>query len=52
MRTIMAPILWVGRVLLWVFLLPIGIWRSLRHHRKKGTRKAVEQMRREMEPKP
>jgi len=40
---------WIGRVLLWVFLLPVGIWRSLVHHRKKGTKKAVEQMRKELE---
>jgi hypothetical protein len=38
---------WMGRVLLWVFLLPVGIWRSLVHHRKKGERRAVETMRRE-----
>jgi len=40
---------WIGRVLLWVFLLPVGIWRSLVHHRKKGTKKAVEQMRKDLE---
>ena len=40
---------WISRVLLWVFLLPVGIWRSLVHHRKKGTKKAVEQMRKELE---
>lgn len=39
---------WIGRMLLWVFLLPIGIWRSLVHHRKKATKKAVEEMRKEM----
>jgi hypothetical protein len=40
-----APLTWLGRVFLWTFLLPIGIWRSLRHHRKKG----VREMRRELE---
>lgn len=29
-----APAKWVGRVSLWVFLLPVGIWRSVRHGRK------------------
>lgn len=42
---------WIGRVLLWVFLLPVGIWRSLVHHRKKGQKRAVAQMRKEMESK-
>lgn len=40
---------WIGRVLLWIFLLPIGIWRSLVHHRKKGQKRAVAEMRKEME---
>jgi fatty acid desaturase len=44
----MAPVYFLGRILLWVFLLPVGIWRSLVHHRKKGQRKAVEEMRKEM----
>lgn len=48
MRTVLAPFFWFGRVLLWIFLFPVGVWRSLRHHRRKGTRKAVEQVRREM----
>lgn len=42
-------ITWLGRVFLWVFLLPIGIWRSLVHHRKKGEKRAVEAMRRELD---
>jgi hypothetical protein len=45
----MAFIKWIGRMLLWVFLLPIGIWRSLVHHRKKGTKKAIAEMRKELE---
>lgn len=49
MRTLLAPVFWLGRIALWVFLFPVGVWRSLRHHRKKGTRKAVAQMRREIE---
>jgi fatty acid desaturase len=41
---IMAPFTWLGRVLLWVFLFPVGVWRSLRHHRKKGERRSTKQM--------
>lgn len=32
---------WIGRVLLWLFLFPVGVWRSLRHHRKKGEKRAL-----------
>lgn len=42
----MAPLFWFGRVLLWVFLFPIGVWRSLRHHRKKGERRTQKQLER------
>ena len=28
------PTKWLGRVSLWVFLLPLGIWRTVRHSRK------------------
>ena len=45
----MGFIKWLGRMFLWVFLLPVGIWRSLVHHRKKGTKKAVAQMRKELD---
>lgn len=39
MRTVLAPFFWLGRVFLWIVLFPIGVWRSLRHHRKKGERR-------------
>lgn len=29
-----GPTKWVGRVLLWFFLFPVGIWRSIRHSQK------------------
>jgi hypothetical protein len=29
-----GPIKWLGRVALWVFLLPVGIWRSYAHGQK------------------
>lgn len=41
MRALFAPLFWAGRILLWMFILPIGIWRSLRHHRKKGERRVL-----------
>lgn len=44
MRVLTAPFTWFGRVLLWVFLLPIGIWRSLVHHRKKQHRKTMREV--------
>lgn len=28
-----APTKWLGRVLLWVFLWPLGLWRSIVHGR-------------------
>lgn len=48
MRTLLAPVFWLGRVTLWILVFPIGIWRSLRHHRKKGQRKTIEAVRKEM----
>lgn len=36
MRTVMAPIFWLGRVSLWVLFLPLGLWRSVRHGRKQS----------------
>ena len=42
MRLITAPFTWLGRVLLWVFLLPVGIWRSYVHHSKKKERKRLK----------
>lgn len=33
------PAKWVGRVLLWVFFLPLGIWRSVRHQQKTRERR-------------
>ncbi len=35
-----GPTKWLGRVLLWLFLLPVGIWRSVAHGRK--TREAKQ----------
>jgi len=49
MRTLFAPIFWLGRVLLWVVFFPLGIWRSLVHHRKKGERRTADMLRRELD---
>lgn len=38
MSAITAPFRFIGRVLLWVFLLPVGIWRSVVNRRKKEQR--------------
>lgn len=34
------PITFAGRVLLWIFAWPLGLWRSLRHGQKKDARRA------------
>jgi len=49
LRRTTAPLFWLGRVILWVPpLTPIGIWRSLRYSRKKGERRAVAKVKREL----
>lgn len=42
MRTLFAPVFWIGRVLLWIGFFPLGIWRSMRHHRKKSERRMAD----------
>ena len=42
MRVITAPIFWLGRVALWVLFLPLGIWRSVVHGRKKSERRQAK----------
>lgn len=49
MRTLLTPVFWLGRVLLWIVFFPLGIWRSLVHHRKKGQRRTEEAMVRELD---
>lgn len=48
MRIFVAPLLWLGRISLWVLILPVGIWRSLRHHRKKGERRTLAKLEKRM----
>ncbi len=49
MRALFAPVFYFGRILLWIFLFPIGVWRSLVHHRKKGERRAAKQVEKVLE---
>ncbi len=34
MRVLMTPLYWLGRVLLWILLLPVRIWRSVAHRKE------------------
>jgi hypothetical protein len=47
MRTLFAPLTWLGRVTLWVVFFPLGIWRSLRHGARKDQRKLLKEIRKE-----
>lgn len=49
MRLITAPIFWLGRVALWVLFLPLGIWRSVVHGRKKSERRQAKLLAEELE---
>ena len=42
MRTLLAPFLWLGRVLLWIVFLPLGLWRSIRHGKKKSEQRTAK----------
>jgi hypothetical protein len=44
----MAPLFWLGRVLLWIVFWPIGLWRSVRHGRRKSERRQQEAFREEL----
>ncbi len=37
----MKFITWLGRTVLWFVFLPLGLWRSLRHGRRKAIKKAL-----------
>lgn len=36
---------WLGRVALWFVFLPVGLWRSIRHGRKKTEARIIEEIR-------
>jgi hypothetical protein len=40
----------VGRIVLWIVLLPVGLWRSIVHGRKKRDRRLLERLRKEQRP--
>lgn len=48
MKTIMAPVFWLGRVTLWVLFFPLGLWRSVRHGRKESERRQAKLIAEEM----
>ena len=50
MRLIFAPVLWLGRVLLWFILLPVGIWRSIHHGRRKSERRIIAELNKSAPP--
>lgn len=37
----MPPVFWLGRVALWILILPIGTWRSIRHGKKQSERRTA-----------
>jgi hypothetical protein len=43
---------WLGRVSLWIVFLPLGLWRSIRHGRRKSEQRLLEAMRAEQERRP
>ena len=48
MRMITAPIFWAGRVSLWILVLPLGIWRSVRHGRKQSEKRQAKLIAKEL----
>ena len=46
MRLLAAPFTWAGRVALWLLFWPVGLWRSIRHGRRKDQRQLVRELRR------
>jgi hypothetical protein len=44
----MGFIFWLGRVSLWVLFLPLGLWRSVRHGRKKSEERTAKLLAKEL----
>jgi hypothetical protein len=44
MRLFIAPVLWFGRVSLWFVFLPLGLWRSIVHGRKKSEKRLAKRI--------
>lgn len=45
MRILLAPFTWLGRVVLWLLFWPLGLWRSIRHGRKRDQAQLVRAIR-------
>jgi len=43
-RAVWAIITKIGRISLWLLFLPLGLWRSIRHGRKKNNARLLAQM--------
>lgn len=48
--SVLAPFTWFGRVLLWVVFLPLGLWRSIHHGRRKESDRLVRQIANQQQP--
>ena len=48
MKTVMAPVFWLGRVTLWIVFLPLGLWRSIRHGRKQSEQRQAKLIAKEL----
>jgi hypothetical protein len=44
-RTLLAPIFWLGRVTLWIVFFPLGPWRSIVHSHRKSDRRQEKLLR-------
>lgn len=40
----MGFVKWLGRVFLWLLFLPLGLWRSIRHGRKKSEQRIIDSL--------
>jgi hypothetical protein len=41
---------WLGRVFLWLVFLPLGLWRSIRHGRKKSEERILKAIDEQQQP--
>lgn len=48
--SVLAPFTWFGRVLLWLVFLPLGLWRSIHHGRRKETDRLIQQLASQQQP--
>jgi hypothetical protein len=43
-RVTWGSLKWTARMSLWLFIWPVGLWRSLHHSKKKGQKKAMAEV--------